>query len=105
MRDIFLGADIHLSQGEGALGVLSSDERADAARLLEICRSLWNEAQVEPTMTREAGRLVEVLARRSSRAMPFAALGRALLADLHGSPRDRDALLIEFQNKLAMLGL
>ncbi len=105
MRDVFRGADIHLSQGDGALGLLNAAERTDASRLVEMCRTVWNEGQVDPTMTREAGRLVEVLARRSARAMPFAALGRALLADLHGSPRDRDALLIEFQNKLAMLGL
>lgn len=98
-------AQLPLNQAESALGLLNDAERLDAARLLELCQDYWLRGIRGEEASREAGRLVELLARRSARAMPFAALGRALLADLYGSEKDRSALLLEFQAKLAMLGL
>lgn len=105
MNQAFFEAEFHLNQGENALGLLNPSEREDARRLLAICQNVWINDGADTTTTREVGRLVELLARRSARAMPFAALGRALLAGLHGSTRDRDSLLAEFQTKLTMLGL
>lgn len=105
-----------------ALGLLGKGERADVEELLGICADYWkpdpdtslNESTAlseemlpfdDPLARRRLGRLVEILARRSSQAMPFAALGRALLADLVGAERDRDQLLQEFESKLSMLGI
>ncbi len=59
----------------------------------------------EGSFRREMNRLVELLARRSARAMPLAALGRALLADLGGDVRERESLVREFETKVALLGL
>lgn len=96
-----------LTQAEGALGLLGSIEREDAERLLVICRQCWLSGLTDPekSLSIEVRQLSEVLARRGAKAMPFGALGRALLAHLNGASLDSRALLIEFQAKLGMLGL
>jgi len=101
-----------LEAATSLLPLLSPSERTDAERLLALCNLYWTDqpllgqgTQERTTLSREAGRLVEFLARRSATAMPLAALGRALLADLHGAEQERDRLLSEFQSKLAQLGL
>jgi hypothetical protein len=95
-----------LSLSDGAIGLLTGEERKDAERLLLLCRTRWQGGEetdrVEPT---EVRKLSELLARRSAQAMPFGALGRALSADLHGASRDAEELLKEFQTKLFLLGL
>jgi hypothetical protein len=72
---------------------------------VEICRSHWVTAKGEAPSAPEVRQLSEKLARRSAKAMPFGALGRALLAELHGADKDAKDLLLEFQTKLSMLGL
>lgn len=95
-----------LESAWGAVPLVPPLERADAERLLNICEQYWTLKSSDTTInSREIGRLVEVLARRSSQAMPFAALARALLADINGDNRQRDSLLREFQIKLSQLGL
>lgn len=100
-----------LSRAEGALGLLASEERRDVERLLQFLRSFFGEdapekdEEAQRVVRRETARLVEILARRSAHAMPFAALGRALLAFLAGSGADGEALLREFEFKLSLLGL
>lgn len=95
-----------LSLADGALPHLRGSEREDAERLLALCRAAWVEGKADPgDWRRRIGGLVEPLARRSAQAMPYAALGRALLADLHGDPKMARGLLHEFEVKLAQLGL
>ena len=101
-----------LEAAASLLPALNPVERADAERLLLLCGEYWAESPPPEksipdrgTLTRELGRLVELLARRSATAMPLAALGRALLSELHGAISERDRLLSEFQTKLAQLGL
>ena len=111
--------ELSLELAENSLGILPAVERADATELIKMCRAFWGDSpenslpdsQVEgpgaPGDPRrvQAGRLVELLARRSAKAMPYAALGRAYLADLHGAAKDKVSLLDEFQIKMSMLGL
>jgi hypothetical protein len=94
-----------LLQADGALGLLSGDERVDAERLVALCRGHWTGDQRQAASSPEIRQLSEKLARRGAKAMPFGALGRALLAELHGADKDARDLLLEFQSKLAMLGL
>lgn len=99
-------AEVALSLADGALPHLGREERADAERLLGLCRQAWVDQQPDPgDWKRTLGGLVEVLARRSAQAMPYAALGRALLADLHGDPGMARSLLTEFEAKLRQLGM
>ena len=51
------------------------------------------------------GQLSELLGRRRAQAMPFAALSRALIAELHNDERASSALLTEADIKLTMFGL
>ena len=53
----------------------------------------------------ELARLVELLGRRSARAIPLATLGRAALADLAGSSSAARAGCEEVERQLAGLGL
>lgn len=95
-----------LAHAQAALGLLSESERADAADLIALCERLFL-APEDASLTDRTRllRLIEVLARRSANAMPFAALGRALSARLSGDERSVALLLREFQTKLQMLGL
>jgi hypothetical protein len=95
-----------LESAEGALPLINLAERPDAIRLVSLCRTEWVEQVPDPAArVREVMHLVELLSRRSAQAMPFAALGRALLAHLKGDTAQKVALLAEFQEKLAQLGL
>jgi len=94
-----------LSLSDGAIGLLSGEERSDAERLLELCRARWRKADTQRIEPTEVRKLSELLARRSAKAMPFGALGRALSADLHGANQDAEDLLREFQTKLSLLGI
>lgn len=101
--------------------VLGEPERGDAERLLELCAALDRAAldgaaakgaapsdgsggEGAGELGRELGRLVELLARRSARAMPLAALGRAALASLRGAVADARLLLREADEKLRLFG-
>jgi hypothetical protein len=95
-----------IALAENSLGILKPEERRDAESLLALCRAKWGEGELdENEAARQGGRLVEYLARRSASAMPYAALGRALLADLRGAEKDKKALLEEFAMKMSLLGL
>lgn len=99
-------AESAIVQAEGALGLLQGQERNDAEALIELCRDLFQPgASATPQQRTHLGRLIEVLARRSATAMPYAALARALSAHLSGDERNSAALLNEFQQKLVMLGM
>lgn len=97
---------VTITQAEDALGILPDVERADAEELLKLFRRLFP-APAEATAPERARllRLIEVLARRSASAMPYAALGRALSARLAGDEKSAQLLLREFETKLQMLGL
>ncbi len=95
-----------LQQAEGALGALNQTERHDAKELISLGRKLFpNEAVPSAEDRTRLLRLIELLARRSATAMPYAALGRALSAHLAGDFSLSKQLLQEFQTKLQMLGL
>ena len=104
-------ADV-LDRAAEAAVALSGQERVDAERLIALCRELEasprddvKPGDVESTpLSRELGALVEVLARRSARAMPMAALGRAALAHVRGADADSRALVREASDKLALFG-
>ena len=95
-----------LSQATGALGILEGEERSNAEELIALGKKLFG-APESATQEERARllRLIEVLARRSSSAMPFAALGRSLSARLSGDERSSAELLAEFEMKLQLLGL
>ena len=93
---------------------LPDDTRELALRVVEIGRALAQRPRVErklvpneadPTLRRELGKLVELLGRRHSRALPAAALGRAALADLAGDHGVFQQALKDSADKLALLGL
>jgi hypothetical protein len=88
-------------------------DRASGERVLELCRQLEERPRVGAVVTsdaldgelkRELGRLVELLSRRSAKAVPLAKLGRAALADLAGDERMLRIVLIECDSQLAVLG-
>ena len=95
-----------LEAAENGLAAVDGGERADATRLVQMCREHFIERRPdEGVRVREASQLVELLARRSARAMPYAALGRALIADLKNDETQLKLLIAEFQLKLSQLGL
>lgn len=92
---------------------LVTTEREQAARVIEVCRQLETRLRQGEVLTpeppdielkRELGRLVELLSRRSAKAVPFAKLGRAALADLAGDERSLRATLLECEAQLSVLG-
>ena len=92
------------------MGTIRASERPDAEQLLEICRSYLAQrgatAEARKTVTaREIAPLVERLARRSAAAIPFATLGRALLAQLSQDEKEALLLVEDFALKLSLLGL
>jgi hypothetical protein len=93
---------------------LPDDTREHALRVIEIGRALAQRPRVERALVpheadlalrRELGKLVELLGRRHSRALPAAALGRAALADLAGDQGVFQQALRDSAAKLALLGL
>lgn len=98
--------EIALTRAQGALGLLSEAERPDAEELIVLFERLFSSPNdVSPAERARLLRLIEVLARRSAPAMPFAALGRALSARLAQDEKSVQLLLREFEAKLQMLGL
>lgn len=77
---------------------LPEPESSDAARVLELIATPGKDDR------RELNRLTELLGRRTARAVPFAVLGRARLAELAGSPRDALALCIDCERRLELIG-
>lgn len=99
-----------LSRAEGALGLVPPNERADVEHLLRLLTEAWGDTPRSPPLDRTqllvvGARLAEVLARRSSSSMPYAALARAYLAEVRGDFRAAADLLSEFEAKLVLLGL
>jgi hypothetical protein len=93
-----------LEEARSALALIPEGERADAEMMFRLCELHFKEGK-PLDQRREAARLVEILARRSAAALPFAALGRALLASSGGEPKQAQELLGEFRFKLSLLGL
>jgi hypothetical protein len=95
------------------LSQLVAAEREQGERVIDVCRGLDQRPRSSGMLTpepadielkRELGRLVEVLSRRSAKAVPFAKLGRAALADLAGDERSRGGTLLECEAQLSVMG-
>jgi hypothetical protein len=93
---------------------LTGEERTQGERVVAICRLLDERERADGVLTaatedaefkREFGRLVELLSRRSAKAIPLAKLGRAALADLAGDRRSANAIGIECDAQLSLMGL
>lgn len=93
---------------------LPGEERAQGERVLALCQGLEGRTRRGEMLTpeaadlelkRELGRLVELLSRRSAKAVPFAKLGRAALADLAQDLRSARSTLAECEAQLSLLGL
>ena len=92
---------------------LPAEERGHAERVVQLCRQLAGRQRqagkllpdaADLEWKRELGRLSELLGRRSSKALPAASLGRALLADLGGDPRSVKHFCADCDRKLQLLG-
>ena len=80
---------ILVERAEGLIAKLPDAERRDAMQLVDLCRALPKPDAEEANRARvELGRLAELLGRRAARALAFAALARAALAELHGQPHE-----------------
>lgn len=90
----------------GVAALLEGDERRLADELAGLAETYVEAApRDELEFRRSMNRLVELLARRRARAMPLAAFGRAVLADLGNDERESARLVREFETKVALLGL
>jgi hypothetical protein len=94
--------------------VLSGEERTQGERVIAICRALQDRerqggrlvpAAEDLELKRELGRLVELLSRRSAKAIALGKLGRSALADLAGDVASARAIAIECEVQLAGMGL
>lgn len=103
-----------LERSASLLGLLTGQERADAARALELCSEVSARPRQErgpvplpadQALKRELARLVEYLSRRSSNAIAFASLGRAVLADLAGDVRGFQQARRDCDERLLLVGL
>lgn len=103
-----------LDRSESLTPQLVGEERTQGERVLVICRELEGRergdgvlvpAEADADLKRELGRLVELLSRRSAKAIALGKLGRAALADLAGDVRNRNAILVECDAQLAVMGL
>ncbi|HSC89456.1 MAG TPA: hypothetical protein VLC09_19375 [Polyangiaceae bacterium] len=93
-----------LERAEAGLGSLSAEARGDANAALELCRAVARGEAPEDAPRQLLG-LVEVLSRRTARAIPFATLGRAALAELRNSPGEAAQLRADTSKNLAIFGL
>ena len=93
---------------------LPEAELKRAESVLAICTALSTRPRIEAKLVtqeqdselkRTLAAAVELLARRESRAIPAATLGRAALADLSGDPRTFTMTCAECEAKLSVLGL
>ncbi len=110
----FEGYDALIERAERAAANVVAADAASAHRVVVLARELQarprNEGLVIPTaddsvVRRELNRHFELLGRRGARALPLAALARALLADLSGTRRELDEALSDCEKKLSMFGL
>ena len=93
--------------------MLAESEEPRARRVVAIARQLCEADTVhddagvtdEAALRRELNQHFELLGRRGARALPAAALARALLARLGGTQRDVDEALNDCNQKLWMFGL
>lgn len=108
-----LGYPLVLDRVAAAIDLLDEPERTGAQRAIELCRHIQERPRQgdklvpqasDSELRRELGRLTETLGRRSSRALPAAALARAVLADLGGDPRAASEACADCHAKLGMLG-
>jgi hypothetical protein len=108
-----IGRLVHLCErGSALVSSLPPAERGDAQRLLSLCLD-YAERNDEPkedidtreNFTRELSRLVEFLARRNSRGIPLATLGRAVLAHRSRHPAVYVAACAEAEQKLGFVGV
>jgi len=99
---------------EAATSMLAESEQAGARRVVALARQLAMRereqgapvaTEEDPSLRRELNQHFELLGRRGARALPAAALARALLADLGGTRRDVEEALNDCNQKLSMFGL
>lgn len=93
---------------------LKGEERTQAERVVQICGQLESCAEANSAsplddetrqaLQRELGRLVELLSRRSAKAVCAAKLGRAALADLANDQRGFASTLAECDAQLTVFG-
>lgn len=102
-----------LDRCETVLPQLGGEERSQGERVVAVCRLLEQrprhdgvllEDPADAELARELGRLVELLSRRSAKAIALAKLGRAALADLAHDVRNANAILIECDLQLTVMG-
>lgn len=91
--------------------MLAESEEPKARRVVALARQLSeghqgaDAAGGAAALRRELNQHFELLGRRGARALPAAALARALLAQLSGTQRDVDEALNDAHEKLSMFGL
>lgn len=96
---------------EATTSMLAESEEPKARRVVAIARQLVERqgsegsADGDAALRRELNQHFELLGRRGARALPAAALARALLARLSGTQRDVDEALNDAHQKLSMFGL
>lgn len=93
---------------------LSGEAQTQGRRVVAICETLSSRErqdgqlvpeESDPRLRLELGPLVELLARRSSQAMPLATAARVALADLAGDQRFASQAVADCAHSLLMLGL
>lgn len=99
---------------DATTSMLADSEEPRARRVVALARQLLagDRAQASAAvddsvvaLRRELNQHFELLGRRGARALPAAALARALLAQLSGTQRDVDEALADCNQKLSMFGL
>lgn len=97
---------------EATTSMLAESEEPKARRVVAIARQLFERQDrsegfedSDAALRRELSQHFELLGRRGARALPAAALARALLAQLSGTQRDVDEALNDANQKLSMFGL
>lgn len=114
MTDLLLEYPDLIDRVDAAASLVDAADQASARRVVAIGRELSarprrdgapTPGENDAALRRELNRAFELLGRRGARALPAAALARALLADLSGSRRDFREALGDCQHKLLMFGL
>lgn len=103
-----------IDRAEKAAAQVEPADATGAHRVLLLARQLQARPRREglvvstaedSTLRRELNRHFELLGRRGAKALPLAALARALLADLSGTRRDLEEALRDCDEKLVIFGL
>lgn len=101
-----------LDRADALCSLLEGEVRAQGERIVAVCRALAEPQRlgaVAPSrqieLRVELARLVELLSRRGSNAIPLATLGRAALADLAGDERSLRQACRECDANLTLVGL